>query len=162
MSLELSELLQPEALAIPLEADGPAQAIDRLLERLVASGALAAERREPARTALLARERARSSGLAHGLALPHAVLDGIERIVAALGVARRPIPWATLDETPVQIVVLLLVPPNRLQVHVRVLAGIARLLNDRRLRAELRAAADAAAARAAIERAEAGTGRARD
>jgi PTS system fructose-specific IIA component len=154
MTVDLSELLRPELVDIDLTADTPEAAITALMRRLVEQGELAGELEEAAREAVLAHERKRSTGMAHGVALPHGAMDGPPEIAAALGLCRAGVPWQTLDQRPAHIVLLLVVPTNRLQVHVRVLAGIARLLNDRRLRRALRDAESAEAVYRAILEAE--------
>ncbi|GIW73224.1 MAG: PTS fructose transporter subunit IIA [Planctomycetota bacterium] len=152
--MELSELLRPELVEVDFAARTPEEAIEALIRLLVARGELPAALEEAARRAVLEHERRRSTGMAHGVALPHGALDGPEEILCALGIAREGIRWPALDGGPVDLVLLLVVPANRLQVHVRVLAGIARLLNDRHLRERLRAARNAEQAYAAICAAE--------
>ena len=67
-------------------------------------------------------------------------MDVAPDIVAALGIAPHGLDFKAIDGQPARIVFLMIVPHNRLQAHVRTLAGVARLLNDHALRDRLIAA----------------------
>ena len=89
------------------------------------------------------REEQQSTGIGHGLALPHAVLPGLERTVVVVGRASRGLDFAALDAQPVDLFFLLLSPPEGTRDHLRVLARLARILDDEATLARLRTAADA-------------------
>lgn len=92
---------------------------------------------------LNAREEQQSTGIGHGLALPHAVLPGLERTVVVVGRADRGLDFAALDAQPVDLFFLLLSPPEGSRDHLRVLARLARILDDEATLARLRTATDA-------------------
>ncbi|MCA8924261.1 MAG: PTS sugar transporter subunit IIA [Planctomycetes bacterium] len=135
--MNLSDLLSEEVVLTPLEASDRDAAIERLIDALVDSGALQAEHRDDAAHAVHQREASQTTGLGGGVAIPHGVCEHVDEVVAALGVLPGGIDFAAIDGAPVQIVVLLLVPPNRFQAHIRTLAGVARLLNDSRMRRQI-------------------------
>jgi PTS system nitrogen regulatory IIA component len=89
------------------------------------------------------REEQQSTGIGHGLALPHAMLPGLEQTVVVVGRADRGLDFAALDAQPVDLFFLLLSPPDGSRDHLRVLARLARILDDERTLARLRTAADA-------------------
>jgi PTS system nitrogen regulatory IIA component len=89
------------------------------------------------------REEQQSTGIGHGLALPHAMLPGLERTVVVVGRAGRGLDFAALDEQPVDLFFLLLSPPEGSRDHLRVLARLARILDNEETLARLRTAADA-------------------
>ena len=70
-----------------------------------------------------------STGMEHGVALPHGSSARVDRIVGVLGVSKPGIPWDCLDCGPARLIILLLIPRSKLQMHVRALAGISHLLN---------------------------------
>jgi len=89
------------------------------------------------------REEQQSTGIGHGLALPHAMLPGLERTVVVVGRADRGLDFAALDARPVDLFFLLLSPIGGTSEHLRVLARLARILDDEETLARLRAATDA-------------------
>jgi PTS system nitrogen regulatory IIA component len=90
------------------------------------------------------REEQQSTGIGHGLALPHAMLPGLERSIVVVGRASSGLDFAALDAQPVDLFFLLLSPPEGTRDHLRVLARLARILDDEATLARLRTAADAA------------------
>ena len=90
------------------------------------------------------REEQQSTGIGHGLALPHAMLPGLERSIVVVGRASSGLDFAALDAQPVDLFFLLLSPPEGTRDHLRVLARLARILYDEATLARLRTAADAA------------------
>jgi PTS system nitrogen regulatory IIA component len=89
------------------------------------------------------REEQQSTGIGHGLALPHAMLPGLEQTVVVVGHAGSGLDFAALDAKPVDLFFLLLSPPEGTRDHLRVLARLARILDDETTLARLRTAADA-------------------
>lgn len=154
--MKLLDLLREPLIKIDLKAHTKAQAIDELIDLLVEKGEISREDRPRVAKAIFDRERARSTGMEHGVALPHGAVDGLEEVAAALGTAPAGIEFGSLDKKPTNLIVLLAIPQNMLQFHVKTLAGIARLLNDEDLRASLRGARTAADAVAVIRAGEEG------
>ncbi|MEZ6186557.1 MAG: PTS sugar transporter subunit IIA [Planctomycetota bacterium] len=135
--MNLSDLLSEEVVLTHLEPGGRDAAIELLVDALVDAGALDAAHRADAARAVHQREASQTTGLGGGVAIPHGVCEHVDDVVAALGIVPGGVDFTALDGAPVQIVVLLVVPPNRFQAHIRTLAGIARLLNDSRLRRQI-------------------------
>jgi mannitol/fructose-specific phosphotransferase system IIA component (Ntr-type) len=133
-------------------------AIADLLDRLVASGKLPEERREKVHAALVERERSMSTGMEHGVALPHAGIEGLPDLVTALAVFRSGVPFQSIDGQPARIVVLLLIPKERRLAFLPVLAEAARLLAREDVRARLMSSSTAAEVCAAIAAAESSIG----
>ena len=104
---------------------------------------------------VLAREAAMSTGVGHGIALPHARSAATNATVAALATLRRPVDFASLDGEPVEIAVLLAGPESERGGHVRLLSRVSLLLSDGALRQRLREARTAAEAVTALRSAEA-------
>jgi PTS system fructose-specific IIA component len=140
------DLLREDLVAVPLASRTRADALSELVQRLIDAGELSAASRGPVLAAIEQRETLNTTGLGSGVAVPHGLTDCVSDVVAALGIAPHGIDFAAIDGSPVTIVVLLVVPPNRIQLHVRALAGVARLLNDHVLRERLVRAGSAAEA----------------
>jgi len=95
--------------------------------------------------ALQARERLGSTGLGKGFALPHARVPGLTRFFGAFVRLARPIDFQAIDDQPVDLVFLLLIPADAGSQHVAALAAISRRLRDAEVLKQIRKAADAAA-----------------
>jgi PTS system fructose-specific IIA component len=136
--MKLQDLLRASLIKVGLEARTKEEAINELIDLLVARGEIPAASREAVARAIFAREASKSTGMEHGVALPHGAVEGLEDVAAALGIAPEGIDFHAADGEPTRLIVLLAIPQNMLQFHVKTLAGIARLLNDEELREALR------------------------
>jgi nitrogen PTS system EIIA component len=92
---------------------------------------------------LFARERLGSTGLGHGVAIPHGRIKGLKNPLAAVLCVRQPIPFDAPDEEPVRLLIFLLVPEAATQRHLEILSEIAEMLSDRDLRERLKSESDA-------------------
>ena len=93
---------------------------------------------------LFARERLGSTGLGHGVAIPHGRIKGLKTPLAAVLRVQQPSPFDAPDDEPVSLLIFLLVPEAATQRHLEILSEIAELLSDRGLRDKLKSAPDAA------------------
>src|SRR3989344_1582540 len=93
---------------------------------------------------LFARERLGSTGLGHGVAIPHGRIKGLKAPMAAVFQLLNPIGFDAPDELPVGLLIFLLVPEAATQKHLEILSEIAELLSDSALRERLKACTDAA------------------
>jgi PTS system nitrogen regulatory IIA component len=93
---------------------------------------------------LFARERLGSTGLGHGVAIPHGRVKGLKNPLAAVVRLALPIPFDAPDDEPVLLLVFLLVPEAATQRHLEILSEIAEMLSDRELRERLKTESDAA------------------
>ncbi len=92
---------------------------------------------------LFARERLGSTGLGHGVAVPHGRIKGLKNPIAAFVRLLDPIPFESPDGVPVTILIFLLMPDNVTQQHLEILSEIAEMLSDESFRAALQTEADA-------------------
>lgn len=86
---------------------------------------------------LFARERLGSTGLGHGVAIPHGRIKGLKAPMAALFQLARPIGFDAPDDNPVSLLIFLLVPETATQKHLEILSEIAEMLSDSELREKL-------------------------
>ncbi|MDT0633054.1 PTS sugar transporter subunit IIA [Rubrivirga sp. S365] len=149
----LSDLLPPEHIVVGLDVATREEVVGALVRAVAADGAVVdAERLE---ADVLAREAMMSTGVGHGVALPHARSAATSGTVAALATLGRPVDFASFDGEPVEIAVLLAGPEAERGGHVRLLSRLSLLLSDVDLRRRLREAATPAEAAAALRDAEA-------
>jgi PTS system nitrogen regulatory IIA component len=90
---------------------------------------------------LFARERLGSTGLGHGVAIPHGRIKGLKAPMAAVLQLAQPIGFDAPDEEPVSLLIFLLVPEAATQKHLEILSEIAELLSDAALRTKLNSSA---------------------
>lgn len=95
--------------------------------------------------ALFARERLGSTGLGHGIAIPHGRIKGLRDAAGAFVRTSAPIPFEAPDGNPVQLIFVLLVPEKATDLHLQILSELAQLFSDRELRSQLTMLPDPAA-----------------
>ncbi|WP_138512658.1 PTS sugar transporter subunit IIA [Rhodoferax bucti] len=93
---------------------------------------------------LFSRERLGSTGLGHGVAIPHGRIKGLKSPMAAVFQLVHPIGFDSPDDVPVSLLIFLLVPEAATQKHLEILSEIAELLSDSGLREQITSCGDAA------------------
>jgi PTS system nitrogen regulatory IIA component len=92
---------------------------------------------------LFSRERLGSTGLGHGVAIPHGRIKGLKSPMAAVFQLAKPIGFEAPDEQAVGLMIFLLVPEAATQKHLEILSEIAEMLSDASLRDKMSASTDA-------------------
>lgn len=100
--------------------------------------------------ALTERELAGSTGVGHGVAVPHARLKGLERMRGVFVRLETPIEFEAVDDQPVDLLFALFAPKDAGADHLRALARVSRLLRQGDLREQLRKARTADAVHALL------------
>ncbi len=139
--MRLTQILQPACIKVPLDAKDKQLVITELVDLLDANGLLLD--RNTVLEAVLAREQTRSTGIGSGIAIPHGKCKAVKELVMAVGIAHEPIDFASVDETPVTIVLLLVSPANQTGPHIQALARISRLMLDEKFKQGLEKATSA-------------------
>lgn len=134
------ELLPAERVRTGVVVDDKAGLID-VLARLLADGGDAG----PTHDALASREQLGSTGLGHGVAIPHGRSPAVAQARAAFVRLAHPIDFGADDGQPVDLVAALIVPAHFTDQHLKLLAELAELFSDRAMTAALREAPDSAA-----------------
>jgi len=86
---------------------------------------------------LFARERLGSTGLGHGVAVPHGRIKGLKAPLAAFVRLKEPIPFESPDGLPVKLLVFLLIPDHVTQQHLEILSEVAEMFSDETFRNHL-------------------------
>lgn len=94
---------------------------------------------------LFARERLGSTGLGHGVAIPHGRIKGLKAPIAAFVRLAEAIPFESPDGLPVNLLIFLLMPDSVTQQHLEILSEVAEMLSNEDFRASLNSEDDAAA-----------------
>jgi len=98
--------------------------------------------KESALKALFARERLGTTGIGHGVALPHGKLRGVKEIRVFFGRSKEGIDFNAIDKQPVHLIFLIIAPENSAAAHLKLLACISRILKSVDLRERLLKASD--------------------
>ncbi|HTI70812.1 MAG TPA: PTS sugar transporter subunit IIA [Candidatus Limnocylindria bacterium] len=141
--MNLGDILSVRQIVPELKATNRWEAIDELVETLVTSDKIRAEHRDAVTAVVKKREASMSTGIGFGIGIPHASTDLIDQVVAAFGRSRRGVHFDALDNQPVHLVTLFLVPQGQFQRHLHTLAGIAKVLRKEEFLRELESAPDA-------------------
>ena len=140
-SMDLSKLLMPQAVRVL----GNVTSKKRLFQELGDSAATAYRLTAASVVdGLQERESLGPTGVGHGIALPHARLDEVERIVAVFLRLERPLDYDSVDRQPVDLVFALLAPKDSGVDHLKALALVSRTMRDPGVLTKLRANADPA------------------
>jgi mannitol/fructose-specific phosphotransferase system IIA component (Ntr-type)/Kef-type K+ transport system membrane component KefB len=155
--IAVSQVLPPELLRVPFEVSSKGEAIWELIRAIQQAGFI--ENPGQVLETILERERQGGVTLGDGIAIPHARLAELQRPVVALGVMPegQPIQVGGAGDQPVDIMYLVLSPPDPPGLHIQVLAAIAKLLRIKEAREGLRRAKDPREAMEIIKKYSAGT-----
>jgi mannitol/fructose-specific phosphotransferase system IIA component (Ntr-type) len=124
--MKLSEVITLNLIKVPLKAVDKYAAIEELVD-VVDAAKLVADI-QSLRRAVLDREVTRSTGIGHGLAIPHGKCHGVNRLIAAIGKPEKPIDFQSIDGNPVNFIVLLASPIDQTGPHIQALARISRFM----------------------------------
>ena len=141
--MDLGDILSKAQIITDLRATNRWEAIDELINNLVASGKITPEHHEAIAAVVKKRESSMSTGIGFGIGIPHASTDLITEVVGALGRSKTGVNFDALDNQPVNLVMLFLVPQGQFQKHLHTLANIAKLLHKAEFRQALEQAPDA-------------------
>src|SRR4051794_12082741 len=130
--MKLSDFVVPEAILTDLQATGKEEAIREIVGSLHQAGCLSEAETESVARAILNREELGSTGIGQGVAVPHARHASAHRLVGTVALSRRGVDFSALDGEPVDILFLLISPPNQPGDHLRALENISRHLKDER------------------------------
>lgn len=111
--------------------------IDTMLDQAVKNKYVNPDDRETIRKSLFDREKSMSTGIGKGVAIPHCTNAKVEDVIIIMAICNKGINFDAIDNLPVQIALLLIVPKNKLTQHIKTLANIAKIMNDNELREEI-------------------------
>ncbi len=142
--MRLTDILQPDCIRVPLASTDKQSAIFELADLLCAHTPI--EDPEELKQAVWARETTRTTGIGHGIGIPHGKCDGVDKLRMAIGTTppdSEGIEFGSIDKKPVDLVILLASPLDQTGPHIQALAKISRMLTDAVIRTQLKQAPDA-------------------
>jgi PTS system nitrogen regulatory IIA component len=137
--MNLKTVLTKDTINLHLKGTTKEEIINELLEVLVAAKKL--QDRDAAYNAVMEREQKMSTGMKHGIAIPHGKSATIHDLVACIGISDAPIDFDALDHEPCRIFIMTLSPLEKTGPHLQFLAEISLLFKSSEKRAEILKAA---------------------
>jgi len=143
----LQKVFQPSTIRTGLESEDKDELFEELVDVLARSYPPNTPfPRQKILDALARREAKMSTGIAKGVALPHATVEGLDRLSGVLGISSKGIDYDSLDGHPVFLVFLLLTSPDDAELHLQALQRIAALIDDTDMANRLAASASSSEA----------------
>lgn len=133
--MKINEILTLETILAEVKADNKEDSIKELAEFLCQNHAIA-DKSELVRV-LLEREKLGSTGIGENVAIPHAKMKGLKKIIAAFGISKNGVEFDSLDHEPVNFIFVLIAPENATGTHLKALAKISRLLKNPEFKSNL-------------------------
>lgn len=140
--MKAESLFSPGCVSANLTAASKKQLLQEMAELAVTCGAARGSElvARDVVAAVMERERLGSTGVGSGVAIPHARIAGLEQVKAVFARLESPLPYESIDDKPVDLIVLLLAPMDAGGEHLRALAQVSRLLRREEMRDRLRSA----------------------
>ncbi len=133
--MKLEEIIEEEDIIPELKAQDKIGVLEELSEVICKHEPLL--KKERLVKILLEREKLGTTGIGEGIAIPHGKVDVIKRPYIAFGRSKKGVDFEAIDKKPVHLFFLLVAPENSSTLHLHILARIAKLLKDNRLRKNL-------------------------
>ncbi|MGC1275559.1 MAG: PTS sugar transporter subunit IIA [Planctomycetaceae bacterium] len=128
--MKLTDFVVREAIVPDLNVGDKEQAIRGLVASLRNAGAIGSQDEDGIVAAIMKREELGSTGIGRGVAVPHTKHPNVDRLIATVAICRDGVDFASLDGDAVQILFLLVSPPDKPGDHLRGLENISRHLRS--------------------------------
>jgi PTS system fructose-specific IIA component len=135
--MELSDSLKKANIIIKSRSKDRWECISEMLECAVKNREIDPSDSKDIKKALVDREKSMSTGIGNGVAIPHCTSSKIEDIIFIMSLSATGLDFDSIDGEPVRIIILLIVPKNKLTQHIKTLASIAKLMSNQTLRERL-------------------------
>lgn len=133
--MNLRNVLTPDTVELHLKGTTKEEIIDEMLEILVKAGKI--KDKLAASECVLDREQKMSTGMKHGIAIPHGKTDTVSDLVACIGISDNPVDFDSLDQEPCRIFIMTLSPANKTGPHLQFLAEVSLLFKSADKRQEI-------------------------
>ena len=133
--MNLKSILTADTVSLDLKGTVKEEIINELLDILVNAGKI--KDRVAAYNAIMDREQKMSTGMKHGIAIPHGKTNTIQDLVACIGVSEKPVDFDSLDHEPCRIFIMTLSPVEKTGPHLQFLAEISLLFKSAEKRLDI-------------------------
>ena len=133
--MNLKTVLSADTIDLHLKGSTKEEIINELLDIFTRTGKI--KDRETALKAVMDREEKMSTGMKHGIAIPHGKCAAIEDLVACIGISEKPVDFDSLDHKPCRIFIMTLSPVEKTGPHLQFLAEVSLLFKSSEKREEI-------------------------
>ena len=133
--MNLRTILNKDTISLHLKGTTKEEIVNELIDILVAAKKI--EDRNAALTAIMDREQKMSTGMKHGIAIPHGKTNTINDLVACIGISDAPVEFDALDHEPCRIFIMTLSPVEKTGPHLQFLAEISLLFKSAEKRQDI-------------------------
>ncbi len=126
--MNLKKLLSEDTIIFALKGATKEEIIQEMIDLLVARGRI--KDRDAALKAVLDREQKMSTGMQHGIAIPHGKTDSVDKLVTAMGLKKEGVDFGSMDGKPSTIFIMTISSISRTGPHIQFLSEISQVLND--------------------------------
>jgi PTS system nitrogen regulatory IIA component len=133
--MSLKSIITTDNVDLHLKGSTKKEIINELLDILVKTGKI--QDKETAYNAIMEREDKMSTGMKHGIAIPHGKSDTIEDLVACIGISEKSVDFDSLDHEPCRIFIMTLSPMEKTGPHLQFLAEVSLLFKSAEKREEI-------------------------
>ena len=133
--MNLKTVLTQDTISLHLKGTTKVEIINELLDILVKAKKI--KDRPAALAAIMDREQKMSTGMKHGIAIPHGKSNTLENLVACIGISDNPVDFDALDHEPCRIFIMTLSPVEKTGPHLQFLAEVSLLFKSSEKRNEL-------------------------
>ena len=134
-SMDLRTVLTTDTVNLHLKGTTKEEIVDEMIDVLFKAGKVTDK--DAARECVLDRERKMSTGMKHGIAIPHGKTDTVKDLVACIGISDNPVDFDSLDQEPCRIFIMTLSPVNKTGPHLQFLAEVSLLFKSPEKRQEI-------------------------
>lgn len=133
--MEIADLILPNGVIANLRVTSKKQALQELAKR---AAEITGQPERAIFEVLIERERLGTTGVGHGIGIPHGKLPDLDRLYGLFARLETPIDFDAIDDQPVDLICVLLAPEAAGADHLKALARVSRLLRDRAICKKLR------------------------
>jgi len=133
--MNLKTVINTETIDLHLKGTTKKEIINELLDILVRTGKI--KDKGAALAAVMDREEKMSTGMKHGIAIPHGKCAASEDLVACIGISEKPVDFDSLDKQPCRIFIMTLSPVEKTGPHLQFLAEVSLLFKSAEKREEI-------------------------
>jgi len=133
--MNLKTVITTDTIDLHLKGTTKKEIINELLDILARTGKI--QDKQAALNAVMEREEKMSTGMKHGIAIPHGKSAAIQDLVACIGVSENPVDFDALDKEPCRIFIMTLSPVEKTGPHLQFLAEVSLLFKSAEKRKEI-------------------------
>ncbi len=126
--MNLKKLLSEDTIIFNLKGTTKEAIIEEMIDLLMVRGRI--KDRDAALRAVLEREQKMSTGMQHGIAIPHGKTDSVDKLVTAMALKKEGVDFGSMDGKPSTIFIMTISSVSRTGPHIQFLSEISQILND--------------------------------